>query len=221
MILEELQPFCVGEKMSNVKIGAEAWDERFSGDGWAYGREPNVWLAERISMLSPGKALFPADGEGRNAVWAATKGWESYVFDLSSVGKKKCAILASEHDVTVHYKIDDLETRQFNEEEFDLVACSWFHVPSTTRIEHYPRMLKSIKSGGHFVTEGYHKTQIDMTSGGPKDLDLLWDLDELIDELGEGFEIVHAAVEETILEESELHSGLAQVVRLHLMKVDD
>ena len=44
--------------MSNVKIGAEAWDERFSGDGWAYGREPNVWLAERISMLSPGKALF-------------------------------------------------------------------------------------------------------------------------------------------------------------------
>ena len=107
------------------------------------------------------------------------------------------------------------------DEEFDLIACSWFHVPSSIRIEHYPRMLKAIKPGGHFITEGYHKTQMEMTSGGPKNLDLLWDLDELLEEFNEGFEIVHAAVEETILEESDLHSGLANVVRLHMTRVID
>ena len=91
--------------------------------------------------------------------------------------------------------------------------------PGFLGLNHQRRPLKTIKPGGHFITEGYHKTQMEMTSGGPKNLDLLWDLDELLEELSKGFEIVHAAVEETILEESELHSGLAHVVRIHLRRV--
>ena len=72
--------------MSKFRIGAEAWNNRFSGDGWAYGKEPNEWLKIRIQ---PGnrKALVPADGEGRNAVYIASLGYETTVFDLSDVGK--------------------------------------------------------------------------------------------------------------------------------------
>ena len=49
-----------------VKSSAEMWDNRFAGEKFAYGKEPNVWLAERISEISPpakNKALIPADGE--------------------------------------------------------------------------------------------------------------------------------------------------------------
>lgn len=204
--------------MSNVKSGAEAWDARFSGKGWAYGREPNRWLEERISPLTPGKASFPADGEGRNAVWAATKGWEAHVFDLSPVGQNKCKSLANENGVEVSYEVDDLETREFSQEDFDLIACSWFHVPWDMFTIHYPRMLNSLKIGGHFITEGYHTSQMEMSSGGPKSLDLLWELDEVMDTIGNGFEVLHAAVETTILDESDLHRGKAHVVRIHLVR---
>ena len=203
--------------MSNVKFGAESWNARFSGDGWAYGKEPNAWLAETIKPGN-GKALVPADGEGRNAVWIASQGYDTTVFDLSDVGKEKCALLANERGVSVHYEVDDLTIRNFTSESYDLIACSWFHVPCTMFCEHYPRMLSSLKPGGEFICEGYHTSQMDMTSGGPKSLDLLWDLDEVMDIIGEGFSINHAKVETVELDESDLHRGTAHVVRLHFIK---
>ena len=75
-----------------VKSGGEMWDQRFSSEEYAYGKEANIWLSERVSQINPppnNRALFPADGEGRNAVWAATIGWNSEVFDLSSCWQTK------------------------------------------------------------------------------------------------------------------------------------
>jgi len=204
--------------MSNVKFGADAWNARFSGDGWAYGKEPNAWLEERIKP-GTGKALVPADGEGRNAVWIASLGYDTTVFDLSDVGREKCALLAAEKGVEVVYEVDDLSIRDFSTSTYDLIACSWFHVPWSMFCEHYPRMLSSLKSGGEFICEGYHTSQMDMTSGGPKSLDLLWDLDEVMEVISEGFIIKHAKVETVELDESDLHRGTAHVVRLHLIKV--
>ena len=208
-----------------VKSGGEMWDQRFSSEEYAYGKEANIWLSERISPINPplnNRALFPADGEGRNAVWAARIGWNSEVFDLSIVGKQKCQLLAEEHGVSVNYEVDDLELREFPDEIFDLIACSWFHTPSEIRKVHMPRMLHSLKSGGHFVMEGYDTSQMPLHSGGPKSLDLLFDLDEVLEELiGEKapqMHIIHTAVTSTVLDESELHKGQAMVVRIHLQR---
>ena len=201
------------------------WDNRFAGEDFAYGKEPNVWLAERISQIPPpeqNKALIPADGEGRNAVWCARLGWNTEVFDLSAQGKIKCEMLAAEHGVSVDYEIADLKDLQLAEEQFDLIAFSWFHTPSTLRKEKFCNFMPALKKGGHLITEGYHKTQMPMDSGGPKSLDLLWDLDEILEEFLDSLpgevKIEHAAVTSTILEESELHTGLARVVRLHLRR---
>ena len=75
----------------NTRSSAEMWDRRFGLEAFAYGKEPNVWLKNRIDLIKPevdSRALFPADGEGRNAVWAAQKGWVSEIFDLSEEGKR-------------------------------------------------------------------------------------------------------------------------------------
>ena len=208
-----------------VKSGGEMWDQRFSSEEYAYGKEANIWLGERISQIKPSpnnRALFPADGEGRNAVWAATIGWNSEVLDLSIVGKQKCQLLAEEHGVSVNYEVDDLELREFPDEIFDLIACSWFHTPSEIRKVHMPRMLHSLKSGGHFIMEGYHTSQMPLHSGGPKSLDLLFDLDEVLGELIGGkapkMHIIYTAVASTVLDESALHKGQARVVRIHLQR---
>jgi hypothetical protein len=208
-----------------IKSGGEMWDERFSSDEYAYGKEANIWLSERVSQIDPppnNRALFPADGEGRNAVWAARIGWNSEVFDLSVVGKQKCHLLAQEHAVIVDYEVDDLALRVFPQQSYDLIACSWFHTPSEIRKVHMPRMLHSLKSGGHFVMEGYHTSQMPLHSGGPKSLDLLFDLDEVLGELvGEKapqMNIIHTAITSTVLDESVLHKGQARVVRIHLQR---
>ena len=106
----------------------------------------------------------------------------------------------------------------FPSEHYDLIACSWFHVPWDIFCEHYPRMLSSLKQGGEFICEGYHTSQMEMTSGGPKSLDLLWDLDEVMEVISENFSIIHAKVETVDLDESDLHRGPAHVVRLHLQR---
>ena len=210
----------------NAKINAAAWDKRFSGEVYAYGKEPNVWLKERIELIpvpAENAALFPADGEGRNAVWAATKGWKSHVFDLSAQGHRKCELLAREHGVTVEYDVDDLVKREFEHQSFDLIACSWFHTPSEVRSVHMPRMLHALKVGGIFVMEGYHTSQLPLSSGGPKSIDLLFDLDTVVNELtgsrAPQMDIVYAKVESTELDESDLHRGHAKVVRIQLERI--
>lgn len=211
-----------------VKTGAEMWDQRFSGETYAYGKQANVWLAEQLAEITPcenNRALFPGDGEGRNAVWAATLGWNAEVFDLSKVGGEKCKMLAEENSVSVEYQVKDLAEVELEEQSYDIVAFSWFHVPSAIRKQHFGKLLNCLKKGGHFICEGYHTSQMQLTSGGPKSLDLLWNLDEIleewnpVDESGNSeFEIRHAAVASSVLEESALHTGLARVVRIHLVK---
>jgi hypothetical protein len=60
------------------------WDERYNSEDFAYGENPNVFLTETLPQFTPGKALFAAEGEGRNAVFAAGLGWEVSAFDLCS-----------------------------------------------------------------------------------------------------------------------------------------
>ena len=93
------------------------WDRRFAETVYAYGKEPNAWLKACIGELAPEPnpaALFPADGEGRNAVWAASEGWSASVFDLSVEGKKSVSnLLAStEYRSTMTWTISWLETSQ-------------------------------------------------------------------------------------------------------------
>lgn len=66
------------------------WNERYAEKEYAYGIHPNQFLADSILKLPKhGKILFPAEGEGRNAVYAAKNGFEVTAFDLSSEGKRK------------------------------------------------------------------------------------------------------------------------------------
>jgi hypothetical protein len=61
----------------------DRWNERYSKNEFAYGEAPNNYLKEQLEKLSAGAILFPAEGEGRNAVFAATLGWKVSAFDIS------------------------------------------------------------------------------------------------------------------------------------------
>jgi len=75
-------------------MAKEFWDHRYSENEYAYGTEPNSYFKAFIDTHLPGKVLLPGEGEGRNAVYAALKGWEVTAIDQSIEGLKKATALA-------------------------------------------------------------------------------------------------------------------------------
>jgi len=56
------------------------WNEKYANTDYAYGTEPNEFLASAVAKLKRGETLSLAEGEGRNAVWLAQQG-----FTVSSI----------------------------------------------------------------------------------------------------------------------------------------
>ena len=80
---------------------AKMWNSRYSAEEYAYGEEPNAFIKQQLDNLIPGKILFPAEGEGRNAVYAAKLGWNVEAFDLSTEGREKALSLAAQNGVDI------------------------------------------------------------------------------------------------------------------------
>src|SRR6478735_10933655 len=91
----------------------ERWNERYNKTGFAYGELPNIFLKEQLEKLKAGKILFPAEGEGRNAVFAAKLGWNVSAFDISVEGKNKALQLAETNNVTIDYRLGELQALNF------------------------------------------------------------------------------------------------------------
>jgi hypothetical protein len=61
----------------------EMWNKRYAAKEFAYGTKPNAFFKMSLEKYhSKGSLLLGAEGEGRNAVYAATKGLAVFAFDL-------------------------------------------------------------------------------------------------------------------------------------------
>lgn len=190
----------------------EFWNSRYAEDDFAYGSEPNDFFKENSSKITNGKILFPAEGEGRNAVYAAQLGFEVNAFDLSEEGQKKAFQLAQNYKTSIDYKLGFLEDLNYAENEFDAIVLIYAHVPSEIRKEFHRKLLTLLKPNGLIIFEAFGKEQLKCNSGGPKDKSMLFSEEEVIEE----FPNVHFSVLETIeteLSEGKYHIGRANVIR--------
>lgn len=197
------------------------WDERYASKEYVYGEKPNEFIAEELRKLKPGKALFPAEGEGRNAVYAATLGWEVTAFDPSVEGKKKAELLADKNNVSIDYQIAGYETFNYPEEAFDLVVLSFAHMPSSLRISTHKKLAASLKPEGKLILQGFSKEQLGRDSGGPQNLEFLFSKEELEADFKSSMESLEITEYETILHEGAYHQGEAAVISLVGTKFED
>lgn len=189
------------------------WNERYKTIDYAYGIEPNSFLKNQLMNMIPGKILFPAEGEGRNAVYAATKGWQVTAFDQSIEGKRKADLLALQKGVKIDYKIDNFEFVEFPLESFDCVALVFAHINPVKREEYHKKLISFLKPGGKLILEGFSKNQINNNSGGPRDIDMLFSEKEMENDFG-SLSKLDISEEEVILNEGTFHQGLASVIRV-------
>ena len=189
------------------------WDLRYSQPEYAYGKEPNRYFEYILSNLKPGKILLPAEGEGRNAVFAAENGWKVTAVDFSTKARDKALNYADERNVTMNYLISDVEKYAFPENEYDVAALIYAHFPPQCRTNIHRSVIKSIKPGGTLIVEAFSKKQINNNTGGPREVNLLYDLEELLYDF-KGLVIGVAAETEIELSEGIYHKGRADVIRI-------
>ena len=189
----------------------EFWEQRYRDRHYIYGVKPNTFFAERLSNINPGKLLLPAEGEGRNAVYAALNGWYVTAFDYSEEGRNKAIALADKNSVSINYKACELLGYKTNE-QFDTVALIYAHFAGEERDFLFKNLQAWIKPGGKLIIEVFSKQQLGRSSGGPKDPDLLYSLDDFRIGLG-GFKFDTLSEKEIVLDEGIYHNGSAWVIQ--------
>ncbi len=189
------------------------WDSRYAEGAFAYGKAPNVFFEQFLRHKQAGTILLPADGEGRNGVFAATQGWEVTAFDYSSSARMKALTLAAEFGVSIHYEVADVEQFNFEKQQYDVIGLFFVHLPPKIRTYLHRKVIDALKPNGQVVLEAFAPQQINFQSGGPRDAALLYDIELLKADFSD-LHIDFIRDEITELQEGLYHVGTANVVRL-------
>ena len=198
------------DKWANPQL---MWDERFSRTEPVYGEEPNAYLRAQVNRLKPAaNILVPGDGYGRNGIWLARQGFRVHTVDLSSVGVERAQKAALAAGVSMTIEQADLSLWCWPVARFDAAACIFLHLAPQARRSVHRNVFAALKPGGLLILEAFTPAQLQNTSGGPKQVELLYSADIL----GHNFQTAEA-VEldecEIQLDEGRLHRGPAAVVR--------
>lgn len=201
---------------------SDFWNERYRQKEFAYGEGPNLFFKQEIEKLQPGKILFPAEGEGRNAVYAAKKGWTVSAFDISIEGKNKALELAKKNNVSIEYEVGQLPDLNYRVEQFDVIALVYAHFSADTKSKYHKLLDKYLKPGGLIIFEAFGKKQIEYQAknkkaGGPKNLDVLFSIDELKSDFA-NYRFIELTEKEVELSEGLYHNGKSSVIRFVAQK---
>ena len=196
----------------------EMWDDRYSDEKYAYGIAPNDFFKSALDKYNPtGKILFPAEGEGRNAVYAAKKGLQVSAFDISVEGKKKALKLAESENVTINYEVGDLFSLKLAEDKFDVAALIFAHFPPPILAKYHAKIGELIQPEGLIILEGFsignlEKRNENPNIGGPGKVEMLFSTESIRKDFPD-FEIVQLEEVDVELKEGIYHNGIGRVIR--------
>ncbi len=199
----------IDDKWANPQ---KMWDERFAQAEPVYGEQPNAYLRAQAHRLTPGcEILVPGDGYGRNGLWLARQGFQVSTVDLSPVGVARARKSAQASGLAMSIEEADLATWTWPVGEFDAVTSIFLHLPPAIRPQIHAQMLATLKPGGLLIIEAFSPAQLQHSSGGPKQLELLYTAEILREDFAAA-EVLELLEVETDLDEGRMHRGRAAVV---------
>lgn len=166
----------------------DAWDERYAATELVWSAEPNRFLVDEVASLgaAPGRALDLACGEGRNAIWLASLGWQVVAVDFSAVAIDKARRLSAGRplDGAVEWVVDDVTTHVPAVGAFDLVIVLYLHLPEPSRSDVWRRAWSAVAPGGTLLVIGHDSTNLTDGHGGPQDASVLYGPDDVTSVVG-------------------------------------
>lgn len=194
------------------------WNDRYKSDEYFYGETPNVFIKEQaFRLINHNKVIAFAEGEGRNAIFLAKQGHKVTAIDYSEDGLEKTKKLAKKHNVEVHTKKVDLLADSLPVDEYDAAIMVFGHFHNDHQKMILDKMIQTIKPGGLIMFEVYSKKQINYGTGGPKDVDMLYDPIDILTWY-EKHKVIHFFNGEQERVEGKGHTGLADVIQVVISK---
>jgi SAM-dependent methyltransferase len=182
-------------------MDAAGWDQRYDTAEFVWATEPNRFLPPEVEGLTPGRALDVACGEGRNAVWLATQGWDASGIDFSAVGLAKAAQLAEHAGVTCSWMVADVAQPRPADApagpQFDLVVLFYAQMGAEGRRNMLASSAQALAPGGTLLWVAHDLTNLTDGVGGPQSTDVLSGPDDVVADLT-------AAVPELVVERAEV-----------------
>ena len=194
-------------------MNREHWDERYGTEELIWKAEPNRFLVEELGALAPGRALDVACGEGRNAVWLASKGWRVTGADFSRAGLAKAQRLATDRGVEVTWVEADVVEWRPPTASFDLVVVMYLHLPAGQRRQALAHATAALAPGGVLLVVGHDTSNLLKGTGGPQDPAVLFTPEEIVEDLS-GLQIERAEqVERTVVTDAGEATAIDALVR--------
>ncbi len=194
-------------------MNREHWDERYGTEELIWKAEPNRFLVEELDALPPGRALDLACGEGRNAVWLASKGWRVTGADFSRAGLAKAQRLATDRGVEVTWVEADVVEWRPPTASFDLVVVMYLHLLAEQRRQALAHAAAALAPGGVLLVVGHDTSNLLKGTGGPQDPAVLFGPDEIVQDLS-GLQIERAEqVKRTVVTDAGEATAIDALVR--------
>jgi len=171
---------------------ADRWDRRYSAPDLLWGAEPNRRLVDEVGALPPGRALDLGGGEGRNAAWLASRGWDVTIVDFSRVGLDRAGEMARRQGAALTAVHADLADYAPPEDAFDLVLIMYLQVPEQTLARVLHRASRALAPGGTLLLIGHDRENLAHGFGGPQDAAILQSPRQVIGALGTGLQVESA-----------------------------
>ncbi len=193
------------------------WNEKFSREDYLYGTNPNDFLVScENNFKKAHRFLCLGEGEGRNAIYFAKIGFEVTAMDASDVGLKKLERLAKVENVEVKTRCIDLNEWE-PKKKYGSIIATYLHMYKKDRKKLFDKIESCLKEKGFFIGEFFSKNQLNYSSGGPKDLDLLYSVDDFLNAFPN---CTKHKVEEVEIElnEGKSHQGKASVIRVIIQR---
>ena len=200
-------------------MAVDRWNQRFAGESYYFGTEPNAFLVSQRDRFRAGqRVLAVADGEGRNGVWLAKLGLEVLSVDFSPIALAKARKLAAAEGVSLATEEADLRSWDWGAARFDVVVAIFIQFATPTeRAAIFAGMKAALKLGGLLLLQGYGVRQLEYRTGGPSQIEHLYSADLLRSAFAD-MKILHLAEHVAEIHEGSGHNGLSALVDLVAQK---
>jgi 2-polyprenyl-3-methyl-5-hydroxy-6-metoxy-1,4-benzoquinol methylase len=172
-------------------VDSAAWDARYAAQELVWSAEPNRFVVEELSDLPPGRALDVAAGEGRNAIWLASRGWRVTAVDFSRVAVEKGRRIAAQRGVEVEWVVADVRTYRPPAGGFDAVLVAYLHLAPDELASVLRTAAAAVAPGGTMLVVGHDRSNLTEGVGGPQDPELLYTVEGVVAALP-GLRVVRA-----------------------------
>jgi SAM-dependent methyltransferase len=132
---------------------AEFWESRYADADRIWSGRVNQTLAALTSELPPGRALDLGCGEGADAIWLASRGWQVTGVDISATALARAAEAAADAGVDGRIEWVGHDLASWGADGmYDLVSASFFHSPvDIPRPDILSRAAGRVAGGGRLL----------------------------------------------------------------------